>query len=116
MRTIPEFITLRFRDEKAWRTAVTTFIKAHPNVHVNSTGGFDLVIPAPLEAWVRDHLAHDSYEIMRENDAGAPGGAASMWRYQGRGTSPEFDDPKWLADRTVELEKENDFLRNQISR
>jgi hypothetical protein len=50
MRTIPEFITLRFRDEEAWRTAVTTFITAHPHVHVNSTGDFDLVIPQGLES------------------------------------------------------------------
>jgi hypothetical protein len=114
MRTIPEFITLRFRDENGWRTAVTTFITAHPQVHVTSTGGLDLVIPQALESWVRDHLPHD-YEIIRENDGGEQGQVVpSMWRDRGKGASPEFDDPNWLDEQADELEKDNERLRNQI--
>src|SRR5215469_964846 len=83
MRTIPEFITLRFRYEEAWRTAVTTIIRAYPNVHVNSTGDFDLVIPQGLEAWVRDHLP-PNYDIFREDDEKVhPRVVQAMWRDRG---------------------------------
>jgi hypothetical protein len=115
MRTIPEFITLRFRDEEAWRTAVKTFMMAHPYVHVNSTGDFDLVIPQGLESWVSDHLPKN-YEIMRESDEGHADVVQAMWRDRGRGASGEFDDPEWLDHKADELEKDNERLRNDIFR
>ena len=119
MRTIPEFITLRFRNEKAWREAVIKFINAHPHAHVNSTGDFELVIPQPFEAWAKDHLENGSFEVIRENDTKAPAlieHAPSMWRDRGRGSAGEFDDPRWLEARADELEKDNERLRNQIFR
>jgi hypothetical protein len=114
MRTIAEFITLRFRDERAWRTAVTTFITEHPYVHVNSTGDLDLVIPQALESWVRDRLPYE-YDIIRESDEKIHSpAAAAMWRDRGRGASREFDDQKWLDEQADELEKDNERLRNKI--
>jgi hypothetical protein len=116
MRTIPEFVTLKFRDEETWRTAVSTFIRENPHAHVNSTGDFDLVIPQPLEHWAEEHLPR-RYDILREGDeAKQEASEPTMGRDRGRGASPDFDKQEWLDKEADALEKDNERLRNKIFR